>query len=166
MGLIRRAPKRIFRRLSVFPLQSYRQHVRQALFSSGSSKCDTQLLSTPEAGTASPAEASKLVDKKVWQRLDNPHRNSIFPWRHEIELLPRLLPPVYDGQDGLMGPGIPPIPGPLRFMFTQASARNLNIPMFRALFGTAWKQNLADASVWAFSQAVAGVLSNTYRGKR
>jgi hypothetical protein len=166
MGFLRRAPKRIFRQQFVFPLQSYGHHVRQALFSSGSNKCNTRLDSTPEAGTAEPPpEVSKLVDKKVWQRLDNPHRNSIFPWRHETELLPRLLPP-YDVQGGLMGPGVPPMPGPLRFIFMQLSAKNLNIPFFRAFFGSAWKQNLADASGWAFSQAVAGVLSNTYRGKK
>jgi hypothetical protein len=46
------------------------------------------------------------------------------------------------------------------------AAKHLKIPFFRAVFGSAWKQNLADASGWAFSQAVAGVLSNTYRGKR
>jgi hypothetical protein len=166
MEFMGRAPKRIFRNLPAFRLQSHRQHcVRQALFSSGRSKCNTQLVSISEAGTASsPAESSKLVAKKVWQRLDNPHRNSIFPWRHETELLPRLLPP-YDVQDGLLGPGVPPMPGPLRFIFMVAAAKSLKIPIFRALFGSAWKQNLADASGWAFSQAVAGVLSNTYRGK-
>jgi hypothetical protein len=55
--------------------------------------------------------------------------------------------------------------GFLRFIFLQLSAKNLNIPWYQGLFGSAWKQDLADASGWAFSQAVAGVLSNTYRGE-
>jgi hypothetical protein len=105
------------------------------------------------------------VAKRVWQRLDNPHRNSIFPWRHETDRLPRLLPP-YDVQGGLLGPGISPMSGPVRFISMVTAAKHLKIPFFRAVFGSAWKQNLADASGWAFSQAVAGVLSNTYRGKR
>jgi hypothetical protein len=149
------------KRLLVVPLQ-------QVLFTSGSNKWNTRLWwSTPEAAGASPTDtASKLVDnnKKMWQRVDNPHRNCIFPWRHETELLPRLLPP-YDIQGGLIGPGVPPMPGLLRFIFLQLSAKNLNIPWYQGLLGSAWKQDLADASGWAFSQAVAGVLSNTYRGE-
>jgi hypothetical protein len=57
------------------------------------------------------------------------------------------------------------MPGFLRFIFLQLSAKNLNIPWYQGLLGSAWKQDLADASGWAFSQAVAGVLSNTYRGE-
>ena len=41
------------------------------------------------------------------------------------------------------------------------AANNLNIPWYALPF-SGWKQELADSSAWAFSQAVAGVLSNTY----
>jgi hypothetical protein len=45
---------------------------------------------------------------------------------------------------------------------THGTAINLlNVPWYEVIF-SGWKQELADSGAWAFSQAVAGVISNTY----
>jgi hypothetical protein len=101
------------------------------------------------------------VEEKVWQNVKG--RKTIFPWRHETEPLERLIDPNVHG--GVFGPGMRPFPWFIKVLMTQAAAVHLNVPWYKVLTTSAWKQELADASGFAFSQAVAGVLSNTYKGE-
>jgi len=135
-----------------------RHNARRALCGAS---CDdnNRHLSTP--ATPSDAAASKLVEEKVWENVQG--RKTIFPWRHETEPLERLVDPTVHG--GVTGPGMRPLPWWLKHLFTQASAVHLNVPWYKVFTTSAWSQELADASGFAFSQAVAGVLSNTYKGE-
>jgi len=91
-------------------------------------------------------------------------QQAIFPWRHEEEKLPRLIPGTLEHfeQGGALGPGFPfQLPPLLKFVLGTIAATRLNIPWFHQLIG-GWKEELADSSAWAFSQGVSAVLSNTY----
>ena len=123
----------------------------------------TRHSSTPV--TPGDATAEKLVDKTAWEeKLKSAKgKRTIFPWRHEVEPLERLVDPNIQG--GLLGPGIAPMPWFMKHLFTLVSAVHLNIPWYSVFLDSKWKQELADASGFAFSQAVAGVLSNTYKSE-
>lgn len=121
----------------------------------------TKHSSTPASDDAATA-AAKLVKEKVWEKQVNPKR-TIFPWRHETEPLGRLVDTRIQG--GVLGPGMAGAPFWIKHLFTQAAAVHLNIPWYKVMTTSAWRQELADASGFAFTQAVAGVLSNTYKGK-
>lgn len=116
--------------------------------------------STP--ATPSDADASKgpLIEKKVWQ---NVGKKAIFPWRHETEPLERLVDPTMNG--GVLGPGYWPMPWWIKHIFTITSAVHLNVPWYQVLTTSSWRHELADSCGFAFSQAVAGVLSNRYKGE-
>jgi len=79
----------------------------------------------------------------------------VFPWRHDEALLPRLM------EGAVFGPGFPTVPGYLEFLTNHVGGLHLQVP-WSQLFRQTWKQELADSGSWAFSQAVAGVLSNSY----
>jgi hypothetical protein len=115
----------------------------------------------PATPAPSDADASKepfIEHKKVWQNVD---KKPIFPWRHETEPLERLVDPNISG--GVLGPGLWPMPWWIKQLFTLTSAVHLNVPWYQVLTTSSWKQELADAAGFAFSQAVAGVLSNRYK---
>jgi len=113
----------------------------------------SRLPSTP-SGAASTTTATTKAADLAW-KVSKP--NAIFPWRHEetnsLEWLQR-------GQK--FGPRMPPMNRLGTAVMIHGTAANaLNISWYDLPF-TKWKQELADSSAWAFSQAVAGVLSNTY----
>mmetsp|Transcript_103 Transcript_103/g.213 ORF Transcript_103/g.213 Transcript_103/m.213 type:complete len:395 (-) Transcript_103:49-1233(-) len=115
----------------------------------------------PATPAPSDADASKepfIEHKKVWLNVD---KKPIFPWRHETEPLERLVDPNISG--GVIGPGFRPMPWWIKQLFTLTSAVHLNVPWYQVLTTSSWKQELADAAGFAFSQAVAGVLSNRYK---
>jgi len=115
-------------------------------------------------------EASDAVADTVWQgklpkstaTVINPR--AVFPWRHEDYPLPRLIPGSEEcvAQGGTYGPGFPYLEKHLQFVVTHFAASQLGTPWYQLLFN-GWKQDLAASSSWAFSQAVAGLLANTYR---
>jgi len=89
---------------------------------------------------------------------------AIFPWRHEEEKLPRLIPGTLEHfqQGGALGPGFPfQLPPFMQFVLGTIAATRLKIPWYHQLIG-GWKEELAESSAWAFSQGVSAVLSNTY----
>ena len=89
---------------------------------------------------------------------------AIFPWRHEETLLPRLRPEDDEENTAIYGPGLPSVPRHMEFAMTHVAGWQMQIPWYQ-LFSTGWKNQLADSGSWAFSQAVAGIVSNTYNGK-
>ena len=95
----------------------------------------------------------------AWKVAASKKSTAVFPWRHETQLDTWL-------QEGrLWGPTMPSISPLGRTIMTHATAANtLQIPWYELPF-SGWKQELADSTSWAFSQAVAGVLSNTYHGE-
>jgi hypothetical protein len=41
----------------------------------------------------------------------------------------------------------------------------MNVPWYQILFFRQWQADLAENMSWAFTQGVAGILSNVYRGR-
>lgn len=96
---------------------------------------------------------------KVAAEVANPR--VIFPWRHKEYPLPRLIPGSEEHvlEGGEFGPRMPFIP--MKWGVTCLAGSYIGVPWYQvALPG--WRQDLADSSSWAFSQAVAGVMSNLY----
>eukprot|EP00934_Nitzschia_sp_Nitz4_P005750 Nitzschia sp. Nitz4//scaffold183_size43938//7266//8359//NITZ4_007265-RA/size43938-augustus-gene-0.69-mRNA-1//1//CDS//3329539599//5740//frame0 len=86
----------------------------------------------------------------------------LFPWRHSPRPLPRLDPDSDEfAQVGqLLGGNV--------YSSNQTSDAVLaayifmDTPWYRMLNFSSWKQELADNMSWAFTQGVAGILSNVY----
>ena len=105
------------------------------------------------------------------------HRASpppLFPWRHSPELLPRLDPTrvEYEEQGQLLGGGVTKSTtmngGGSRQWWDEEMATAwlfLNVPLVQLAFFSDWKQEMATDMSWAFTQGVAGILSNVYQGR-
>ena len=113
-----------------------------------------------EAGTAEALWQGKLP--KASTTAINPR--VIFPWRHDTKQLPRLIPGSddFELQGSYFGPGVPYLPKEMHSIVTHFTGNQMQIPWYQLPF-PGWKQELADSSSWAFTQAVAGVMSNLYR---
>ena len=81
---------------------------------------------------------------------------ALFPWRHETaeHPLPRLVPGTPESQYHEILP--PPIQSFIAYFF-------LNVPLWHVLVGLDWRSDWAESSSYAFSQGVAGIVSNVYR---
>lgn len=105
------------------------------------------------AGTADDAaDAEKIIGGSVFvKQLPRP----LFPWRHEVELLPRLVPGNPEYSRDIRFP-------PLARAFNAFAF--LQIPWQQLLLSGngVWEEDIAHSSSWAFAQAVAGITSNTY----
>lgn len=117
-----------------------------------------------EPGSAAIAAEGVWDGKKIPNAsMVNPH--VIFPWRHDTELLPRLVvgSDEFKLHGGYYGPG-DPFNCPIRNMplFTTFAANLIGVPWYKIPF-SGWRQELADSSSWAFTQAVAAMMSNLYR---
>jgi len=106
------------------------------------------------------AETEFFFNKRA-HRVKNP---ILFPWRHAEEPLPRLIPETDEFMlhGGYVGPNMPALPQTGRASMLLASAISLEIPWWK-IITRSWEQDLANQMAWAFSQSVAGILSNTYR---
>lgn len=154
------------RRIDLLRVYSFRPSCRFLSSSSPKSPSKTPSTSGDDSATGATTADGRGISRDKWKAIATPPR-AIFPWRHEVEPLPRLIDREVDG--GLLGPGVPNTAMPpfgeflFRHFVFQAAAAQLNIPWYERLLSSKWKQDLADGSAWAFSRAVAGVLSNTYR---
>lgn len=117
-----------------------------------------------EPGSAAIA-AEGVWDGKKFPNASMVNPRVIFPWRHDTELLPRLVvgSDEFKLHGGYYGPG-DPFNCPVRNMplFTAFAATLIGIPWYKAPF-SGWSQELAESSSWAFTQAVAAMMSNLYR---
>ena len=113
---------------------------------------------------AIPAEG--FWDGKKFPNTSMASPRVIFPWRHDTELLPRLVPgsDEFKLQGGYFGPGDPfPLKTGLEIgVYQSLSAFLIGVPLHKVPF-SGWKQELALSSSWAFTQAVAAMMSNLYR---
>jgi hypothetical protein len=115
------------------------------------------------AGEAAVADAAAQVKlAKAAAAVVNPR--VIFPWRHEDYPLPRLIngSDEYVAQGGKFGPGMPYLDKMHESIVTHFTGNQMGTPWYKIPFN-GWKQDLAESSSWAFSQAVAGMLANNYR---
>jgi hypothetical protein len=105
-----------------------------------------------EATATADAEAAKLLAKSTATlHLPRP----IFPWRHETELLPRLLPGTPEYAKDIRIPGS--VRSIVAFYF-------LDVPWYQLLFtGSDHEEDIAHSTSWAFAQAIAGVVSDVYQ---
>jgi hypothetical protein len=106
------------------------------------------------ATTTADAETAKLQDLTFVAASKRP--TAIFPWRHESEPLEWVREGQQFGKNWIRLNRLG------AFAMTHGTAINhLNVPWYEVIF-SGWKQELANSGAWAFSQAVAGVISNTY----
>jgi|UPI000581B538 hypothetical protein len=103
----------------------------------------------------STADAADAAASKLGQSIATLHRpRPIFPWRHDDNYLPRLTP----GSPEFNSDILLPTKGEA-FM----ASVFLNYSFLDTYWGNSWRKELAEASTWAFSQGVAGIVSNVYK---
>ncbi|KAG7337062.1 hypothetical protein IV203_008194 [Nitzschia inconspicua] len=105
-----------------------------------------------------PAIESLL--KAPYQKVSQP---GLFPWRHEEEPLPRLIPgtPDYETKGFLLGGNILSSSPNMDALATEYLF--LKVPWYNLLFfRRAWEADLVESMQWAFFQAVPAMLSNTF----
>ena len=126
-------------------------HYRRLAIATIATTTTTTTINNNDDDTEPPTVAWKVAASKK--------STAIFPWRHESNLDNWI-------QEGrLWGPTMPSIhPLGMAFLTHATASQTLLIPWYELPF-SGWKQELADSSSWAFSQAVAGILSNTYQGE-
>jgi hypothetical protein len=116
---------------------------------------------TTTADDAAAVAAEKLLKKARFAKVAPP---TLFPWRHEEEVLDRLIPGTRDFEEKgpLLGGGVSSSnPG-----FDAFATANifLNEPLYKIMFFNQWKAALAENFSWAFTQGVSGIFSNVYNG--
>lgn len=100
------------------------------------------------------------------RRLRNVHGpRPRFPWRHDLDPLPRLVSTQRDlgGRTGVLVV----LPQPydnwvVNFVTCLVANGGLGIPWYQ-MFGTTWRNELANAAAFAFGQSVSAVLSHAYQ---
>jgi hypothetical protein len=130
--------------------------LRQRLFSS-----QKFTEGTTTADDAAAVAAEKLLKKTRFAKLAP---QPLFPWRHEEELLDRLIPGTQDFEEKgpLLGGGVSSS-NPGLDAFATANMF-LNEPLYKIMFFNQWKAALAENFSWAFTQGVSGIFSNVYNG--
>lgn len=128
-----------------------------------SSSATSSSLDDPTSTTTAGIQ-DKLL-KAPFHRVETNHLPPLFPWRHSPHPLARLDPTSLEFQEKgqLLGgnvytshPLIDEIATAWMFM---------NVPWYQILFFRQWQADLAENMSWAFTQGVAGILSNVYRGR-
>lgn len=88
-------------------------------------------------------------------------RKNIFPWRHEEDLLPRIIPGTLDNATkGHLLSTTKMTPGNSTLNALATSFMFLDVPLYQFLFFGSWKEDLAESMSWAFTQGTTGLLSN------
>jgi len=106
--------------------------------------------STNEEETISPEESSSSTPNDV-----------IFPWRHEFAPLPRLVEGTIDhATRGHLLSSVTTQTGSPEMNMLASAFMFLDVPLYQFLFFSSWRGELADSMSWAFTQGVAGLLSN------
>ena len=116
----------------------------------------------PTTTTAADKEAVESILKAPFQKVSQP---GLFPWRHEPDLLPRLIPGTPDHEDKgqLLGGNIVSSSPNMDALATEYVF--LKVPWYTLLFfRRAWEEDLALSMQWAFHQAVPAVLSSAFSG--
>lgn len=116
---------------------------------------------TTTADDAAAVAAKKLLEKVRFAKVTPP---LLFPWRHEQELLDRLIPGTrdFDEKGPLLGGGVSSSNPGFDAFFT--AKMFLNEPIYKIMFFNQWKAALAENFSWAFTHGVAGIFSNVYNG--
>lgn len=115
--------------------------------------------------TSSTGVIRDKILKAPFQRVDGKsNRPPLFPWRSSPEFLPRLDPstPEFEEEGQLLGGNINMTHPVIDEMATAWIF--LNVPLHQLVFFRDWQDDLAENFSWAFTQGVAGILSNVYRG--
>lgn len=127
----------------------------------------------PTEKTTPKESASKQVEEgepspKEQATVDNgtePSNKIIFPWRHEDHLLPRLVEGTLEyTTHGQLLTSSKMNAGNTTLNALATAYMFLEVPLYQFLFFASWKAELADSVSWAFTQGVAGLLSNLSKG--
>jgi hypothetical protein len=92
---------------------------------------------------------------------------TIFPWRHSSTVLPRINSnsTEFFTQGGVLGPKMPPLNSFTRNLLWLSSCRALQVPFWDIFVSKQYEKQLTDSFVFAFQQAVNGLLVHTFHGK-
>ena len=126
-------------------------------------RCFSKLSGSPQS-IDDPVSNTDLRDKILkapFERVDK--IKPLFPWIHSTEPLDRLIPGTQDyfRKGNLLGAGLTSSNPKMDTLAT--ALLFLDVPWYKFLFFKQWKRDLAEDMSWAFSQGVAGILSNVYR---
>ena len=98
--------------------------------------------------------ASKELLKSTAKRKDP---LALFPWRHKDTVPPRLQEREREFQNDWIGYDMSTY-----YVSTLTGKVYLDVPLFASL-GQGWRNELADACAWAFTEGVNEIISNVYQ---
>jgi hypothetical protein len=122
-----------------------------------------QISGGPTTTTTADTKAVESILKAPFQKVSQP---GLFPWRHEPDLLPRLIPgtPDFEQKGQLLGGNIVSSSPNMDALATEYFF--LKVPWYKLLFlRRAWEEDLALSMQWAFHQAVPAMLSSVFSSK-
>jgi hypothetical protein len=135
--------------------------------SSGNTEIDNASTALPKMNTGGGDSATRSADAPVEAFLKAPFQKvsqpGLFPWRHETDPPPRLIPgtPDYKEKGFLLGGNIVSSSPSMDALATEYIF--LRVPWYNLLFfRRAWEADLVESMQWAFYQAVPAILSNTF----
>jgi hypothetical protein len=127
-------------------------------------------ISSPTMNTVGgdrPASAATSTDAPVNAFLKAPFQKvsqpGLFPWRHQSDPLPRLIPGTRENEEKqfLLGGHVVSSSPNIDALATEFIF--LKVPWYNLLFfRRAWEADLVESMHWAFYQAVPAILSNTF----
>ena len=111
----------------------------------------------------SAAELRNSILRAPFQRVVGGNGQALFPWRSSDQLLERLVPgsEEFEEKGYLLGGNV--FSSNPMFDAYATAFFFLRVPLYQMLFFSHWQQDLAENVSWAFSQGVAGILSNVYQ---
>ena len=121
---------------------------------------EESILKEPTGTTTSTSTFGDTKDEQFTTSEQKPR--PMFPWRHDIQPIPRLIPGTKEFVEARTGMFRDPT---WQFWTERFNAFSiLGVPATTVTFRfNQWKQSLANDSMYAFTSGVAGIVSNTYR---
>lgn len=114
--------------------------------------------STRQHSSSSPNEATSEAPS---QDETTPLQQPIFPWRHEVTPLPRLVEGTLDhATKGELLSTVSVQTGNVQINALASAFMFLDVPWYQLFFFASWKGELAESMSWAFTQGVAGLLAD------
>ena len=114
--------------------------------------------STRQHSSSSPNEATSEAPS---QDETTPLQRPIFPWRHEVTPLPRLVEGTLDhATKGELLSTVSVQTGNVQINALASAFMFLDVPWYQLFFFASWKGELAESMSWAFTQGVAGLLAD------
>lgn len=161
-----RSPSTVWQNKGFFVFSSRRQQFHSSPISAfQQTSIRFEKLTKSSSLDDSPSSSTELRSRFLrapFQRVGG-KGNALFPWRSSDQLLQRLVPGSEEfEQKGYLLGGNVFSSNPMFDAYATAYFF-LRVPLYKMLYFSHWQADMAENMSWAFSQGVAGILSNVYK---